>query len=160
MKRINLIFKNELYRDCLSQIAVWEETRIFCGHDMTHFLDVARLAYLFNLEEGIGVEKELIYAAALLHDVGRHIQYENGTPHQKASLPIAERILGESGFSKEEQEEILKAIENHRNRKIAKERSLSGLLYRADKMSRSCFACPAEKECDWSLEKKNMEIQY
>ena len=43
MERVNLILRHPLYRDCLSQIAGWERTRIFCGHDMTHFLDVARL---------------------------------------------------------------------------------------------------------------------
>ena len=37
---------------------------------------------------------------------------------------------------------------------------LSQLLYEADKKSRLCFLCPAEKECYWDLSKKNMTIQY
>lgn len=160
MERINRIIQNEKYRACLSKIADFERTRIFCGHDMTHFLDVARLAYLFSLEENLPVEKELIYAAALLHDVGRYVQYEDGTPHHLASLPLAEEIMGECGFSAKEKEEILRAIENHRNPAIREEKSLSGLIYRADKMSRSCFGCRAEKECDWSAEKKNLCLEY
>ena len=76
MERVNGILKDPLYRTCLSKIALFERDRIFCGHDMAHFLDVARLAYIFNLEENLGIEKEEIYTAALLHDVGRFVQYE------------------------------------------------------------------------------------
>ena len=49
MERVNEILQDPLYRTCLSKIAFFERDRIFCGHDMAHFLDVARLAYLFNL---------------------------------------------------------------------------------------------------------------
>lgn len=160
MERANQILTNQTYQSCLSKIEEFEKTRIFCGHCMTHFLDVARLAYLFNLEEQLGIQKEWIYAAALLHDVGRFVQYENGTPHQIAGLPLAERILSECGFAEEEKREILRAIENHRNPDIQKERSLTGLLYRADKMSRCCFGCKAEKQCDWSTQKKNLILKY
>ena len=126
----------------------------------TDLLDVARLAWIFNLEANQEISKERIYAAALLHDIGRHIQYENGTPHQIAGLPIAEQILTDCGFYPEEMKEILYAIENHRNKEMLKRDDLAGILYRADKMSRCCFGCRAEKECNWSTEKKNMEIQY
>lgn len=160
MERVNRILNNRIYQTCLSKTAAFERTRIFCGHDMAHFLDVARLAYLFNLEEELHIDKELIYAAALLHDVGRFIQYENGMPHQSAGLPLAEMIMEDCGFSKAEREEILHAIENHRNSGIAQEKNLAGILYRADKLSRNCFGCRAEKECDWSREKKNLTIQY
>ena len=64
MERVNGILKDPLYRTCLSKIALFERDRIFCGHDMAHFLDVARLAYIFNLEENLGIEKEEIYTAA------------------------------------------------------------------------------------------------
>ena len=93
MERVNGILKDPLYRTCLSKIALFERDRIFCGHDMAHFLDVARLAYIFNLEENLGIEKEEIYTAALLHDVGRFVQYEDGTPHQLAGLPFAKELM-------------------------------------------------------------------
>ena len=102
MERVNEILQDPLYRTCLSKIAFFERDRIFCGHDMAHFLDVARLAYLFNLEENLKLEKEEIYTAALLHDVGRFVQYEDGTPHQLASLPLAEKLMDRHGYTEEE----------------------------------------------------------
>lgn len=137
-----------------------EEGRRFCHHDMGHFLDVARLAMIFALQEGQPLPEEMIYAAALLHDIGRWRQYEDGTPHEKASALLAPEILAESGFTKEEIEQILSAILNHRNAAVKKDRTLDGILYRADKMSRSCFCCEAEKECDWKGDKKNFTLQY
>ena len=68
---------------------------------------LARLAYVSLIWKKSGDSKERIYAAALLHDIGRHIQYENGTPHQIAGLPIAEQILTDCGFYPEEMKEIL-----------------------------------------------------
>ena len=86
MERVNQILQHTLYQSCRRQIDEKEKDRIFCGHDMGHLLDVARLAWIFNLEANQEISKERIYAAALLHDIGRHIQYENGTPHQIAGL--------------------------------------------------------------------------
>lgn len=137
-----------------------EEGRRFCHHDMGHFLDVARLAMIFNLQEGLSLQEEMIYAAALLHDIGRWRQYEDGTPHEKASALLAPEILAESGFTEEEAGQILTAILDHRNAAVRQERTLSGILYRADKMSRSCFCCEAEAECDWKGDKKNLILQY
>ena len=77
----------------MEQIRVLEQDRIFCRHDTTHFLDVARIAYIENLENGLGLAKEEIYAAALLHDIGRHLQYTRGIPHEQASAMEAEGIL-------------------------------------------------------------------
>lgn len=139
---------------------VAEEGRRFCHHDMGHFLDVARLAMIFNLQEGLPLQEEMIYAAALLHDIGRWRQYEDGTPHEKASALLAPEILAESGFTEEEAGQILTAILDHRNAAARQDRTLSGILYRADKMSRSCFCCEAEAECDWKGDKKNLVLQY
>lgn len=156
--RVNEILKDAEYQTFLGEIAECERDRIFCRHNMAHFLDVARLAWILNLEEQINLERERIYAAALLHDIGRHIQYREGTAHEAASEKLAGPILERCGFSGEEKKEILKAILDHRTKEVAKERSLSGILYRADKMSRSCFGCDAEPQCDWSREKKNTRI--
>lgn len=160
MERVNRILKNPLYQECVEKIAVCERDRIFCHHDMAHFLDVARIASLINTEENMGITKERIYAAALLHDIGRHLQYLEGIPHERASVPLAEEILKECGFEEEIRKEITEAIGNHRNAGIKEERSLNGLLYRGDKLSRSCFACRAESLCDWKKEKKNLELTW
>ena len=39
---------------------------------MVHFLDVARIGTIIALEEGLKIDREWIYAAALLHDCGKH----------------------------------------------------------------------------------------
>lgn len=158
MDRVNEILLNRTYRECLGKIRVCEADRIFCKHDMAHFMDVARLAYIINLREGLNIKEERIYAAALLHDIGRHEQYIDGTPHQEASARIAPAILQACGFSKAESEDIINAIAQHRNSEIKNEKSLAGIIYRADKMSRSCYGCEAEKQCSWSDEKKNLKI--
>ena len=158
MERVNEILQDPLYRTCLSKIAFFERDRIFCGHDMAHFLDVARLAYIRALEENAPVSKELIYCTALLHDIGRARQYEDGTPHDEAGAAIAGQILNELGFSMEEIEAIVSAIRGHRAQ--TDQTVLGKLLYTADKRSRNCFSCKAEPECYWSPAKKNMTIQY
>lgn len=160
MDRVNRILANEKYKIHLEKINTAEEDRLFCCHNMSHFLDVARIAMQLNLEDGLGITKELIYATALLHDIGRHVQYADGTPHEKASALLAPEILTECGYEEEEQGAVLEAIGNHRNKEIASQKSLSGIIYRADKLSRPCFSCKMEQECDWSREKKNLYLEF
>ena len=159
MERVNRILEHDGYQECLRKNEAAEKDRRFCRHDMAHFLDVARIAWILNLQEEAGVGQELIYAAALLHDCGRWRQYEDGTPHEKASAQIAPQILVECGFAEEERESILAAIREHRNPKSAETAGLTGLLYRADKLSRSCFSCKAEAKCNWPEGKKNRKIR-
>ena len=45
---------------------------------MDHFLDVARIATLMAADEGLARDRDLLYAAALLHDIGRVEQYKRG----------------------------------------------------------------------------------
>lgn len=158
MERVNQILEHELFDKCYKKIEKWEKKREFCRHNMEHFMAVARIAYIFNMEENLNIEKELIYAAALLHDIGRFKQYEDKTPHEKASLKYAPKILEDCGFSKEEIETISEVIGEHRNKAIAQEQSFRGIFYRADKASRPCFACKSEAECKWKNEKKNLKI--
>ena len=162
MKKVNAILAHPLYRECYARLEELEKDRIFCRHQMTHLLDVARIAYISNMEQGLGIEKEVIYAAALLHDIGKYVQYEDGTPHEQSGEKIASEILGslseKDAFSDEENRMILTAIRGHRRRREGAE-VLEKLLYTSDKASRMCFSCPAEGECDWSTEKKNMELK-
>lgn len=162
MKKVNAILAHPLYRECYARLEELEKDRIFCRHQMTHLLDVARIAYISNMEQGLGIEKEVIYAAALLHDIGKYVQYEDGTPHEQSGEKIASEILGslseKDAFSDEENRMILTAIRGHRRLREDAD-VLEKLLYTSDKASRMCFACPAEGECDWSTEKKNMELK-
>lgn len=158
MERINKILKNELFKKTLRNIMKAEETRIYCGHDIGHLFDTARICYILNLEQKTGFNKEIIYAAALLHDIGRYEEYENNIPHNEASAEIAEIILNESEFSVNEINIIKKAILYHR--KDTEETSLGRLLYKSDKMSRKCFCCNVQNKCYWSIDKKNIEMKY
>ena len=158
MERINRILNHPLWRESLTEIEKLEKNRIFCRHDTAHFLDVARIAYIENLEKQLDIPKEWIYGAALLHDIGRHLQYTQGIPHEKAGGELAEVILRDCGFGEAARGEILHAIGSHRERETAAAEDLAGILYRADKTSRSCMFCPAAGECNWSEEKKNLRL--
>ena len=162
MQRVWKIYEHPLFKEGLAENEDAEKERRFCHHDMIHFLDVARLMYLFSMEREYVIGKEEIYAAALLHDIGKWQQYKAGIPHEIASAEIAKRILEETGFTKAESDRILFAILSHRGKteESAEEvkKQFAEILYDADKISRACYTCPAEKECNWSSEKKNQKI--
>lgn len=157
---IERIRRHPLFQSYYKRLEQAEQDRHFCCHQMNHLLDVARIAYIQNLEQNLGFSKTMIYAAALLHDIGKVRQYEEGIPHETASADIAKIILRDVSdkIGAQEQKEILQAILEHR--RYREEMSSFGkLLYLSDKKSRQCFVCPAEAECNWSIEKKNMEIE-
>lgn len=160
MERVDRILKHDLFIDGLHRNIEAESDRSFCRHNMQHFLDVARIGRILNAEEGAGIENELIYAAALLHDIGKYRQYTQGTPHESASAELAQEILRDCGFDQNETDVIMQAIRSHRDAVSAEAPGLTGILYRADKLSRACFCCPARKLCDWKAERKNMKLRY
>ena len=102
----------------------------------------------------------MLYAAALLHDIGRYEQIALGTPHDIASARMAQQILSETGFTDPEIHQIQDAILHHRGNEATRATPLALYLYRADKQSRNCFCCPASLECNWPESKKNLEIDY
>jgi len=160
MKAIEEIRNHPLYVEYYQKIEQEEKGRIFCCHQMGHLLDVARIAYIENLEQKLDIRKEVIYAAALLHDIGKYRQYAKGIPHEKASAEIAEVILreiAEDAFSETEKASILRAILGHRRLREDME-TLERLIYTSDKQSRNCFDCKAQKECDWDADKKNFHL--
>ena len=73
------------YQNLLSEIEDLKKERVYYKHDLAHFMDVARIASLIWIEEGSSVElnKDIIYAAALLHDIGRVIEYNEGISHDE-----------------------------------------------------------------------------
>ena len=162
MKRIHNIQNHPIFREEYQKLQEAERERIFCRHTMEHFLDVARLVYIYNLEDHAGIDKEIIYAAALLHDIGRYEQISKGTPHDLAGCRISEVIMRDCDFTEEEICIVKRAISGHRISKNSEHTkpSLEAYLYRADKQSRNCFLCPAYEECNWPEEKKNKNICY
>lgn len=161
MPRLNAVVNHELFQSYYGRIKECETDRIFCCHQIEHLLDVARIAYIKNLEEGLGYDKELIYVAAILHDIGKAFQYRQQIPHEIAGERIARRILGSLSedvrFTEEEQELICMAVKGHRRRKDKME-PIEELFYESDKRSRMCLFCTAEKKCNWDKAEKNMEI--
>lgn len=157
MDNVDKILNAKLYKESLEKLKKYEENREFCNHTIEHFIDVARIAYIMVLEEKINISKEVIYAIGLLHDIGRVKQYEEGIHHDIASVDMSREILKETSFKQEEVNIILNGIANHRKESDNK---LEEIIYKADKLSRQCFNCKAEKECYWSLEKKNFKITY
>lgn len=160
MELVQKIYEHPLYQRCLAENKEAEKERIFCGHDLQHFLDTARLSYIFALERGYHISKEEIYAAALLHDIGRWKQYKGELSHEEAGTRIAEEILTDIGWEEQSRNRILDAIREHRtvSEDTSDTEKLREVLYDGDKRSRACYLCPAEKECNWSIEKKNMQV--
>ena len=69
MKRVQEIWEHPLYQQNLKELTRLEADRIFCRHTPEHFLDVARLAYIFSLERGISCPRELIYCTAVQNSI-------------------------------------------------------------------------------------------
>lgn len=158
MKNTNKIFFSEKYQKILKELNYLEKDRIFCKHDLNHFLSVARISYILTLEAGLDISKDLIYTTALLHDIGRVSEYKTGREHDQASFELAKEFLIESDFNKDDKTLILGAIGNHRQDKGGDD--FSAIFYKADKLSRPCLVCPAQQKCNWPKKKMNLEISY
>lgn len=159
MERFQKIVWHEKYQKTYERLQQLEKDRKFCGHDMEHFLSVARISYVMILEKNLNISKDLIYATALLHDLGRADQYEKGISHEEAGAALAEEILTDCGYTKEEREFMIRTIRKHRNMEDESE-SFASIFYHADKLSRDCIHCKAKEECYWSEEKKNNKYIY
>ena len=58
MERVNKIFNNILYKEYLNKLEAYEEKREFCRHNLEHFLDMSRIAYMMVLEKNLQYSKE------------------------------------------------------------------------------------------------------
>ena len=113
--------------------------------------------YILSLEEQSEYSQDIIYATALLHDIGRAKEYQDGTPHEIAGKEIASQILTETGYTDDEISLITDAIGEHRTNSEDTS-DLATYLYRADKLSRICFSCPSVQDCYWADDKKNQTL--
>ncbi|MDD5953178.1 MAG: HD domain-containing protein [Oscillospiraceae bacterium] len=157
MERLDAILHHEVFCRELDRLAQAEKDRIYCRHDLEHLLAVARTAYILNLERQAGLPQDLLYAASLLHDIGRARQYETGEPHREAGVTLAQEILQDTSFTPAEQAEILDCIRSHHHGPYGG-RTLLELISEADHRSRPCFACPAAETCKWSMERRNLSL--
>lgn len=167
MERIERIRNHPLYVSNQQRIDDMEVNRIFCCHGVNHSLDVARILYILVLEQGLSFDKDIIYATALLHDIGRGLQYEESVSHHEVGAQLAKEILTDCDYNEDEIAMITEAIAGHHTGKSYAEQeadtlhdSFKDLFYRADKLSRNCFDCKASDECYWTQEKRNLQIRY
>lgn len=159
MSRVRRVLEHPLYVEKTSQLTELEKDRIWCRHGMDHLITVARLAYIFNLERGYDISKDLIYATGLLHDIGRSTQYLDGTPHARAGVPLADEILRDAGYTEDEISLALQAIAEHSDETpYERTNRLSEIIYDADKQSRDCFNCKVNSQCNWDPFLKNQTV--
>lgn len=160
MIRVNQIYRHPVFREKFRALQEAETDRQFCKHTLEHLMDVARLMYIYSLEYELSIPKEVIYAMALMHDIGRIDQIEKGIPHEQAGASLCDLILPDCGFTKEEIDTIKAAILHHRKAADDENNPYYEMLYWADKKSRNCYACDMQKECNWDKSKMNLDIDY
>jgi len=159
LDRIDMIKKDPLYLECLSLNSLREQERVFCRHDQEHLEAVARIS-LKIITEAVGLDRfardqglegttqaaGVIYAAGLLHDLGRWRQYDAGEDHAGAGARLARPVLERAGFAKQEIGLVTRAITEHR--RAGPGASLLGrVICLADDLSRPCATCQARSEC-------------
>jgi HD superfamily phosphodiesterase len=160
MKRVNHLLIHPEFRALLAQIEAAEEGRPYCGHGLDHLLAVGRLMYLESLERNLAIPQALLYAAALVHDLGRAGEYQGTGPHQELGPQLAGPILSSCGFTSQEVALITEAITQHRSSWQGNRSQLGELLFRADKLSRPCYCCKAQATCNWPPEKRNQTLTH
>lgn len=167
MKRVELLINDSLYEQYLQRNLEEEMEPKFCQHDFNHHIDVARITYILVLEHndlnyfvrehglsGRLAAKEVIYAAGLLHDIGKWQEYKTGTDHASFGARLAREILPRAFFNPSEAELIARAIYEHRN--ISHNMTFLGeRLHRADNLSRICSNCSYSQQC---TKKKHKEL--
>lgn len=158
MRNTNIILHDKEYMNLLLELEGLEVDRKFCKHNLEHFIGVGRIAYILNLEGGYGFSKDLIYTAALLHDIGRVLQYKNGIEHNEGSVQIAKKFLLKTDYSDDDKKMILEAILHHR--KVDEKNVFNEIFYKADKLSRNCFLCASIDQCHWDENIKNLDLKY
>ena len=148
MARVNQILENADYLSYMEKIEDLEKGRPYCKHGFDHGLSVARIAYGYLLERGeLPLSKEGVYAAALLHDIGRWVEYQTGEDHAEVSARLALPLLEESNFSSEDIPVILTGIREHRRHHDGNLTLLGEALAIADDCSRDCRHCAMQTHC-------------
>ena len=118
MKRIELLINDALYRQYMKYNLEEEMEPKFCQHDFGHHLDVARIAYILVLEHndlnyfikecglsGRLAAKEVIYAAGLLHDIGKSVDHEMEGTHVQIGVDLCRKY--------KEPPVVINAVEAH-----------------------------------------------
>lgn len=148
-KRLLAIVNNNKYREYLASNMQRERERVYCKHQWEHSIAVARVAYVITLETNTpNLTKDVVYAAGLLHDIARWLQYDEGRDHAEAGAELAVEILEAAGYDDQEIQVICEAIGRHRKPPAHEHNDLGNILYRADKAVRPCRFCEVREGCN------------
>ncbi len=182
MKYTDRVLKHPLFVEVMEKIKVLEASRIYCRHHLEHGIDVARMAWIYYLEDRMdGMAKvwtmrpqmnypewreekeemkDLIYTCALLHDLGRVAQYETGIHHSVAGIPLVKEILSDIQVPTEWEPQILDVVSEHSQGEYSEDcKNLEYYIMKADHDCRLCFACQAKDTCKWSEEEMNHTVE-
>ena len=103
------------------------------SHGLDHIQRVVSLCEVIGKEEN--ADMMVLLPAALLHDIARPIETQEGVPHEEAGARIAERYLRSIAYDEENIRKITHAIRTHRYRSIRKPETLEArILSDADKL--------------------------
>ena len=116
MDTVTQVLEHPQYKACCETITDYEADRTYCRHDMEHFLRVGQIAILLAKENGLSIDAEEIMLAALFHDLGRALQYQNGISHAESSAILAEEILLSIGYDPAKTDRICAAVKCHSKR--------------------------------------------
>lgn len=124
-------------KERIAELKKYVEKIMVCpGHNIEHVMRVYNLC--LNLAKGEKINKEVLQAATLLHDIGgdKELKDKSGkTDHAVESAKQAEPILKRLGFSKDEIEHIKSCIISHRFKNNHEPKTLEAkLLFDADKI--------------------------
>jgi uncharacterized protein len=102
-------------------------------HDWMHTQRVLELCMHMGKEEG--ADLEVLFAAALLHDIARDEADSHGTCHADLSAEQALPLLEQCNFPKEKREAVIHCIKAHRFRGDIQPQTLEAeVLFDADKL--------------------------
>lgn len=114
-----------------------KEMEQYFGKDEKRICHAHRvLGYAEKLLEKEGADPEIVYAAAVLHDIGIHAaEKKHGSTAGKfqeiEGPPIAEHILNRIGFPENKRGEVLEIIAHHHSPGIVETVNFK-ILYEAD----------------------------
>ena len=160
--QIDRLLQHPMYRARLELLQELERKRDFCGHNLEHFMKVGRIAEYVVAKNELLFAEEVVWGAALLHDMGRVEQYRQGISHEKASVAFAREILFSLDWNVSDIDMVCEAIGSHSHRQCAADRwrkmpelvSLTEVISFANQFSRTCYKCHMADACKWTEEEK------
>lgn len=120
-----------------SEQLIAESKRCYTGarptHDWSHTWRVVRLCQVIGEKEA--ADLEVLFAAALLHDIARDEADKRGVCHAALSAQRAQPVLHRCGFPSSKIDAVIHCIETHRFRSDAPPRTREAkVLFDADKL--------------------------